>query len=96
MGEMGLLAPDVRTELINGEIIDMTPPGSRHCAIVTYLTHALTAAVDLNAKHMTRCRKPRDGRYEEVVVMTAAELREPVATLSGFRIELPRLFELDQ
>lgn len=45
MGEMGVLAPDARVELINGEIIDMAPPGSRHSAIVTYLTHALAAAV---------------------------------------------------
>lgn len=171
MGEMGLLAPDARTELINGEIIDMTPPGSRHSAIVTYLTHALTAAVgnaalvsvrsplrlnrmnepqpdlqilrkrddfyvkalpagpdvllaievsdstlrydrqiklplyaahgigefwliDLNAKQMTCCRKPRDHRYENVIVLGSAQLREPVTTISGFRIELSRLFEL--
>lgn len=171
MGEAGVLAPDARTELINGEIIDMTPPGSRHSAIVTYLIHALTAAVghsalvsvqsplrlsrmdepqpdlqilrkrddfyskalpggpdvllaievsdstvrydrqiklplyaahgieefwliDLNAKQMTRCRKPRAGRYEEVAILTAAQLREPVATTSGFNIELSRLFAL--
>jgi Uma2 family endonuclease len=43
MGETGVLAPDARVELINGEIIDMAPPGSRHAAAVTYLTMALTA-----------------------------------------------------
>ena len=170
MGEMGLLAPDARTELINGEIIDMTPPGSRHSAIVTYLTHALTAAVgnaalisvqsplrlnrmnepqpdlqilrrrddfyvkalpagadvllaievadstlrydrqiklplyakygvaefwlvDLNAKQMTRCRQPREGRYDDVAVIDAARIHEPL-TVDTFRIEVPRLFEL--
>ena len=171
MGEVGLLAPDVRTELINGEIIDMTPPGSRHSAIVTYLTHALTAAVgnaalvsvqsplrlnrmnepqpdlqllrrrddfyvkalpagpdvllaievadsslrydrqiklplyathgieefwlvDLNAKELIRCRKPRNGRYDEIVAVGPAMLREPATTISDFRIDLSRLFEL--
>lgn len=43
MGEIGVLAPDARTELINGEIIDMTPPGSRHSATVAFLADILTA-----------------------------------------------------
>jgi Uma2 family endonuclease len=36
IGGTGVLASDARTELINGEIIDMTPPGSRHSGIVSY------------------------------------------------------------
>ncbi len=49
MGETGVLAPDARTELINGEIIDMTPPGSRHSATVAFLADILTAVTGSSA-----------------------------------------------
>ena len=44
MGEMGIFAPDARVELIDGEIIDMPPIGSRHAAIVDTLASLLTRA----------------------------------------------------
>jgi Uma2 family endonuclease len=38
MAEVGVLAPDVRVELIEGEIIDMASMGSWHCGTVDWLT----------------------------------------------------------
>jgi Uma2 family endonuclease len=45
MGETGVLAPDARVELIEGEIIDMAPIGSRHASVVNRLNDLLTLAV---------------------------------------------------
>jgi Uma2 family endonuclease len=49
MAEVGILAPEARVELIDGEIIDMAPPGSPHAAAVLYLTEVLVRAVDRRA-----------------------------------------------
>lgn len=38
MAEVGLLAPDARVELIEGEIIDMAPIGGSHQSTVDFLT----------------------------------------------------------
>ena len=45
MAEIGLLAPDARVELIEGEIIDMPPIGSEHASVVDQLTQLLVHAV---------------------------------------------------
>jgi Uma2 family endonuclease len=45
MAEVGLLNPDDRTELIEGEIIDMPPIGDRHAAVVRLLNTRLVRAV---------------------------------------------------
>jgi Uma2 family endonuclease len=45
MAEVGILAPDARVELIDGEIIDMAPPGSSHAGTVDYLLSILGKAV---------------------------------------------------
>ncbi len=44
MGEASILAPDARTELIDGEIIHMPPIGSAHAGIVTDLDRRLNLA----------------------------------------------------
>jgi Uma2 family endonuclease len=36
MAEVGILDPDSRVELIDGDIIDMAPPDSPHAATVAY------------------------------------------------------------
>lgn len=45
MAEVGILHPEARVELIDGDIIDMAPPGSPHAATVMYLTEVLMRAV---------------------------------------------------
>lgn len=49
MAEVGLLAPDARVELIEGEIIDMPPIGLDHAGVVNLLTHLFVRAVDARA-----------------------------------------------
>jgi Uma2 family endonuclease len=45
MSEIGVLAPDVRVELIEGEIIDMAPIASEHGSVVDQLAYRLIRAV---------------------------------------------------
>ncbi len=45
MAQVGLLAPDARVELIEGEIIDMAPIGTDHNGVVNQLSHLLNKAV---------------------------------------------------
>jgi Uma2 family endonuclease len=49
MGEVGLFAPDERTELIDGEIIDMAPIGASHAYWVERLGTVLSAVLDSRA-----------------------------------------------
>lgn len=46
MAEVGVLAPDARVELIEGEIIDMAPIGTEHGSVVDQLTRLLIRATD--------------------------------------------------
>jgi len=41
MGRVGILGQDSRVELIDGELIDMAPIGSRHASVVSLLSMAL-------------------------------------------------------
>ncbi len=45
MGELGFFAPDARVELVDGQIIDMPPIGSRHHSAVDRLNELLVQAV---------------------------------------------------
>jgi Uma2 family endonuclease len=49
MAEMGVLAPDARVELIEGEIIDMSPIGSRHGGTLGFIHRQLAEAVGKSA-----------------------------------------------
>jgi Uma2 family endonuclease len=44
MAETGLLSEDDRVELVDGEIVEMTPIGTRHLACVVTLNHLLVEA----------------------------------------------------
>lgn len=65
MAEIGLLAPEMRVELIEGEVIDMAPIGERHQGVVDRLAELLILAA---AKRVTvRQQGPvRFGRYTEL------------------------------
>lgn len=45
MGEVGILAPDLRTELIEGEIVEMPPIGHTHGGTVNYLSNRLKESI---------------------------------------------------
>ena len=81
MAEVGLLRPDDRTELIEGEIVDMPPIGDRHAAVVRALTkrlvHAVGDAVEISTQLPIRLSlrsepqpdfavvKPKQGGYRK-------------------------------
>jgi Uma2 family endonuclease len=45
MGEVGIFAPDERVELIEGEIVERAPIGSKHSGMVTLLNQLLVRSV---------------------------------------------------
>ena len=56
MAEAGLFAPDERVELIDGEIVDMPPMGTRHAAKLSRLVDLLSAAI--GERGMVRVQLP--------------------------------------
>lgn len=64
MAEVGILAPDARVELIDGEIIDMVPIGSAHASCVDRLLRVLSGSVGEQA--IVRVQNPlRLGDFSE-------------------------------
>ena len=55
MAEVGLLAPDARVELIEGEVVDMAPQGIRHAEILRRLGRLLFLAAGDRATVQTQC-----------------------------------------
>ena len=56
MERTGLLEPDARVELIEGEVVHMPPIGSRHGSTTEFLDHLLDRAVAGRAR--VRCQLP--------------------------------------
>jgi Uma2 family endonuclease len=64
MAEVGILGPDDRVELLDGEIVEVSPIGPRHAATVTRLTHTLIRLVGDRA--LVRSQNPMvSDRYSE-------------------------------
>lgn len=64
MGQAGILAEDARVELIEGEIVEMTPIGSRHAACVDRFNRLFTGF--LGQRVIVRVQNPiRLGPYSE-------------------------------
>lgn len=49
MGEVGIFSPEARVELIEGEVIDMSPVGTLHAGTVNRLSHSLSIACGTRA-----------------------------------------------
>ena len=49
MGETGILGPELRTELIEGEVIEMPPIGPEHGGAVNYLSNLIARVVRARA-----------------------------------------------
>lgn len=64
MAEVGILAPDARVELIDGEVVEMPPIGAPHASVVTELQNLLIEAVGRRA--VVRVQNPvRLDRHNE-------------------------------
>lgn len=64
MAEVGLLAPDARVELIDGEIIDMAPIGNSHRGTVVRLDRLLQRATGDHAVVLCQSSIRLDGYSE--------------------------------
>jgi Uma2 family endonuclease len=75
MAEAGVLAADARVELIEGEVIDMAPMGSRHYLAVRLLNRILIEAVSGRAE--LACQLP----------VRLSDFSEPVPDFSIVRLD---------
>jgi Uma2 family endonuclease len=72
IAEAGVIAPDARVELIDGEMYEMAPIGTAHAAIVARLTMALVRAA--GDDHIVRVQNPvvlddRTELYPDIAVV---------------------------
>ena len=75
MGDAGIFAMDAQVELIEGELVDMTPIGSEHASIVRRLTGVFYAAV----------KKQAIVSVQNPIILLADSEPEPDVALLRFR-----------
>jgi Uma2 family endonuclease len=75
MAEAGVLPPGRRTELIDGDVIEMSPIGTKHAACVTRLQRTLSSRLGTRA----------DVRVQQPVRLTDASEPEPDVALVARR-----------
>ena len=66
MAEADVFGEDDRLELLDGEIVRMTPSGSQHAGCVNRLTSLLTAAVGTDARSAFAATRQR-AQFEDIV-----------------------------
>ena len=76
IGDAGILAPDARVELVEGQVVDMTPIGTVHATIVSDLTRRLVLAAGSRA--LVWCQNP-------IVLDEHSEVQPDVALLQPRR-----------
>ena len=76
MAATGILAQDDRVELIDGEIVEMSPIGDPHAAVVTNLTHLLVSRLGERARVTGAGTGPR-----AAALQTSAGPRAPARAL---------------
>ncbi len=64
MADLGLIAPDSRVELLDGEVVEMAPIGTRHNACVIRLTRRFVLAIG-NRAALSAQGSIRLGRFSE-------------------------------
>lgn len=79
MVDLGLLAPDSHVQLIEGEILEMAPPGAPHSTAVGLVQDALEAAF-AGANFQVRVQQP-------VRIGTDSEPEPDVAVVKGRRLD---------
>ncbi len=81
MGEVGLLGPDERIELIHGDLITMAPIGGPHLYLVSVISQLLTMAVGRSAfvSVQNPISLPPDSEPQPDIALLRAEFWQRVA-----------------
>ncbi len=93
MAETGILAPDERVELLEGEIIEMAPIGPRHLICVNKLTRYLNSQLDesimVNTQNPIRLTNFSEPEPDVSLIKDAAQLTEvPTSEATLLAIEV--------